>query len=710
MINYAPWKSSTRHARCQARREVNLLDNKNDKTASQILVCDCQNSMDIDGAALAGMLGRERPLTVHRELCRGDIAAFERALQTGETVHVACTQEAPLFREIAEQSGGDDTRLSFTNIRETAGWCEARGAALPKMAALLAEAAHEPAPAGLVTLQSNGLCLVYGAGQAALDAARALGERLDVTVLLTDAGDAVPPSVITQPLAKGRIRTIKGHLGAFDIEIDGFAAVEPSSRDVLKFAGGRDGTRTRADLVLDLSGGTPFFAEPHPRDGYLHADPANPAAVARALFTLSDLVGEFEKPRYVSYDPTICVHARSRKVGCSNCLDACPVGAIVPIEDNVAIDAAICGGCGSCAAHCPTGAVSYVFPQRKDVYARARLLIETYRKAGGQRPVLLLHDEKHGREMIDAIARFGRGLPANVLPMSLNSVHLAGHDQLAALLALGLERIVLLVPPKTAHELAPLEAEVTLMATVLRGLGYQGERVDIVVERDPDALEGLLHGLPSLAPIPPHAASGIGSKRDMARTALAALHGSASAPQPRLPLTKGAPYGQISIDTSGCTLCLACVGACPTGALADNAERPEVRFTEAACVQCGICAATCPEKVISLEPRYDFTTDAMTPRVLHHEPPFHCIRCGTPFGAKSSVERVVQRLAGHSMFQTADKLALIQMCETCRIVAMSEATDNPMRGPDRPRVRTTDDYLAGDAARKSRSKPDDFIG
>src|SRR5690606_17882687 len=100
---------------------------------------------------------------------------------------------------------------------------------------------------------------------------------------------------------------------------------------------------------LDLSGGKPLFSDRR-RDGYVHADPANPAAVAKAMFKVSDLVGEFEKPRYVEFDATICAHARSQKVCCTNCLDSCPTGAISPAGDHVAVDPGICGGCGTCSA------------------------------------------------------------------------------------------------------------------------------------------------------------------------------------------------------------------------------------------------------------------------------------------------------------------------------------------------------------------------
>src|SRR6185295_14583158 len=113
-----------------------------------------------------------------------------------------------------------------------------------------------------------------------------------------------------------------------------------------------------------------------------------------------------------------------------------------------------------------------------------------------------------------------------------------------------------------------------------------------------------------------------------------------------------APFGAVNIHVDGCTLCLACVSACPTGALSDDPERPVLRFSEDACVQCGLCKATCPEKVITLTPQLDFRTATATARVLKEEQPFCCIRCGKPFGVKSAIERISAKLAGrHWMFQ-----------------------------------------------------------
>ncbi len=74
-------------------------------------------------------------------------------------------------------------------------------------------------------------------------------------------------------------------------------------------------------------------------------------------------------------------------------------------------------------------------------------------------------------------------------------------------------------------------------------------------------------------------------------------------PQTVIPLSSGAPFGEIEVNLDTCTMCMACVGACPEAALADGRDRPQLRFSEANCVQCGLCEQACPEDAIMPVPR-----------------------------------------------------------------------------------------------------------
>ncbi|HEV7367566.1 4Fe-4S binding protein [Arenibaculum sp.] len=664
----------------------------------RVLVCSCEATMPLDAGALAGACGADQAPVVHTQLCRAQIDRFRRAAREGDPMVVACTQEAPLFLEtleaMEEEDGTPVPTVAFANIRERAGWSAQASDATPKLAALLAEAALTPAEIPTVSMRSEGTCLVYGHGEAALEAARRLRGRLDVTVLLTGREETIPPPVADVPVFRGTVVQAKGHIGAFEVVVDGYAAAMPSSRAALAFEAPRGRTSSRCDLILDLTGDVPLFPAPGRRDGYLRPDPRNPAAVQEALFDIADLVGEFDKPRYVDFTAALCAHSRSRLTGCTRCLDVCPTGAITSAGDTVAIDPHVCAGCGSCSSVCPTGAAAYAVPPASTLLERLRVLLGTYRRAGGSGAVLLVHDARHGDGLVAMSARFGRGLPARVLPFAVETTTQVGIEFLSAALAHGAERVVLLVDPAHLDETVGLEAQAALAEALAAGLGYGEGRVRVLAEADPDGLEALLHGLPALAPTVPSDFLAIGTRRTNTRMALGHLHAHAPAPADVVPLPDGAPFGRILVDVEGCTLCLSCVGACPTDALGDDPDKPKLTFREDACIQCGLCRNTCPEKVIALEPRLAFTPEARGMVTIKEEEPFPCVRCGKAFGSRSSIERVVAKLADkHWMFQGSAAIDRIRMCEDCRVASQFEEGAVPLATAPRPTPRTTDDYL-----------------
>ncbi len=659
------------------------------------LICDCEGTAPINVAALKRVF-KDQAIAPATQLCGKQLHLLEQQLENTEgRVVVACTHKTSVFADAADQFGGEHD-LEFTNIREKAAWSKEAASAGPKIAALLAEASLMASDTPLVSMHSDGSVLIFGHDQVTVDAANQLSLRMDITLVLSPGANVVLPALFDYPVYCGVPSTLSGYLGNFEVGLSGLVQLDPASRDQLVFSDKPQDGSAEASLVLDLRGGTPLISAPEKRDGYFNPDPANPMVVQSALLDLVDMVGDFDKPHYVTYRASICAHTSNGIVGCSRCLDICPAGAIFESAGELTFDPYICAGCGSCAAVCPTGAVRYNFPDSTHMLRRLRMLSSIYGDAGGKQPCLLVHDMKYGEEMIATMARYGDGLPARVIPFAVNEVTQFGLETAFGAFAYGFSNVVCLVNPAHSDEYQGLVETIVLVNHVLEGLGYDGDNcISIQDAPDPDYVATALYDLPGGGDLKSSGFEPAGDKATLIRLALTYLHKHAPIPTDMLSLPVGAPFGTVDINTDGCTLCLSCVGACPTNALRDNPELPQLRFMESACIQCGLCKATCPESVIKLEPRYDFTKSALNLRTIKQEEPFDCVKCGKPFGSKSMIETMTSKLEGHAMFSEPIALERLKMCENCRVISITEDKEQPFFAGLRPKPRTTEDYLAG---------------
>src|SRR5262249_27335298 len=149
-------------------------------------------------------------------LCRRELDAFRRAVESGAPLTVGCVQEAPLFSEVARDTAKDNEAAPrYVNIRETAGWSSDAARSGPKMAALVAAAAEAAPQIVFETLTSEGVILIYGRDEEPIRAAELLQNHLDVTVMIRPPAAVAPPRVTEFPVVTGVIRSAKGRLGAF---------------------------------------------------------------------------------------------------------------------------------------------------------------------------------------------------------------------------------------------------------------------------------------------------------------------------------------------------------------------------------------------------------------------------------------------------------------------------------------------------------------
>ena len=269
----------------------------------------------------------------------------------------------------------------------------------------------------------------------------------------------------------------------------------------------------------------------------------------------------------------------------------------------------------------------------------------------------------------------GESVPGRVIPLALQHTASTGIDVWFAAIAYGAAGISVLLTGREAPQyIAALDQQMEIAQAVLGGLGYEGPHFQLLRVEAPDELAvALRHAPRGRTPGEPALFHLANDKRNTLDYALEHLHRHAPCKPEQVALPASAPFGAIEVDRKACSLCMSCVGACPAGALQDGQGAPLLRFIEKNCVQCGLCASTCPEDAITLAPRLSFMESRGQAVVLNESQPFHCIRCDKPFGTLQMVENMLGRLASHPAF--SGHLDRLRMCGDCRVIDMMEPRD-----------------------------------
>ena len=506
-------------------------------------------------------------------------------------------------------------------------------------AALSTLEAFEPTPTSLISYQSNGRVVVIGEETTLAQFNEFPQPLKPILVVMNSTGDSTLPGAIS---LNQREIVIEGHLGGFTVNlISADQAVE----------------KLQTDIVLDLNTEALISLE-MPPPGYLH-ETLDSQNLKQLLDQLLDLTGEFEKPKYFKYDASICAHGVNGKIVCTNCIDACPAAAISSLVETIVVDPYLCQGGGACATVCPSGAIQYVYPQLADSGNALRKMLQTFRQQGGSQAKVVFHSETERAGVLPES-------DASWLAVKVEELASVGADLCLSALAYGASQVVLLTNDDVPElSLEQLKHQLEWLHPLLSGVGLSPQQISLqhhsealVAFQSASQLEPAVYTMPD-------------SKRNAIYQAIDHLYQHIGKTGEMVDLPAGAPFGTAVIDENKCTLCMACVGACPGKALQDgsNREIPEVFFIESLCIQCGACTQTCPETAIAITPRIIFDREIRNrSRVLNQDVPFACISCGKAFAPTSAIRKMSDKLKDHYMFKTSRALDRLKMCEDCRVV------------------------------------------
>jgi len=437
----------------------------------------------------------------------------------------------------------------------------------------------------------------------------------------------------------------KAGLDPFGLEVVALGAVQEASL-LLRAAVAR---------ALAFPGSSPQHAKPY----FL---PRHQKLSRRSLFKLP----------LVAYRPVpgIQEEACRAEAGCELCARACPLQALKRLGGHMLLDKTRCESCGVCLAACPREAISFPGWSLGQMEAQLGTLLDP---TSADRPPALLFSCQRATRALGEMASQGSSSPHRWFPVVVPCLGMVTQTWLLQALARGAEALALLscggeCPFGQERDIG---GRVNFCRRLLGLLGQDPERVRVFSAADPQRLLRALQELPPQrgkglpGPLPQPLRLGTVESAFQAITWLAGGQPQLSGLALEHPYS---PFGVVELRSEGCTGCLACAQACPTGALASERGGDEVTLTflPSSCTGCGICAEVCPEKTAQVLAVRPMTDGELLPRgrtVLHRDWLATCEGCGAPIASQALLRRLEASLDGRS---EALRTAIGRYCPSCR--------------------------------------------
>jgi len=700
-------------------------------------VCDCGAPDAIDAEGVREGVGDDDVEVVASasHLCGDGLDKAAAVVDEYDLDHVVAT--APdagcqrRIREMAEAQGLHPDATAFVDHREGAGWVHDTAAATEKTARTIdatVAGLREESPSRSVSKEAGEHVVVVGDAAAA----ESLAGRADVT-LIANGREFGSPDLDLENVAveRGRVQDVSGSFGEFELALEARVTEDCiGCLDCVKQGPDEAVTSYPVDIVPDPPDGEyldccPVDAiEPEGVERTIEADqvvyPGGPTrgrggqlgyfshfdgGVAAAV---ESQLGGITKPQHLDIEMDLCASGDSGVEGCTRCAEACPHEAVArPAVDEVSFDETACMNCGACTSACPTGAVELREPTNKRLAHEVESLLDIddggrisqfFGDAGIESPVVAFVCSEQAADALQSYGRragSGEGVGYDpILPVRVNCTDTVGEAHVLHALAAGADGVAIVgCGEGCLHSGPDPKAElVDRMNVATDDLGL-GARTSFFAPAGDDPagfaedLDAFISGLDA-SPLPTgeFEATGTGrpdSPREPFTThdwALESVRRILDETDPDRDVIRGLDtFGRMAVSDA-CNLTPTCSTLCPTDAIR-RTDDGELQFNHADCVNCELCESGCPEGAITMEAGLDRSRLPENRDGKAWEPVFEgemlaCVRCGTPFTSRGSMEKVRDEVGGLVEGVAGDtEHSIFEYCDECRAAVVFQGGD-----------------------------------